>query len=96
MRRETAKSLPVMGENAACTPCHAPLDVPQKVDQKGAIESFSTGVSVSCTRTWSIARDDQLNLHMSHEGTHKLPSCMHSPSICVLHGDQRFIEELPR
>lgn len=39
---------PVMGEKAACTPCQAPLDVPQKVDQKGAICSFSTGVSCSC------------------------------------------------
>ena len=45
--------MPVAGEKAAWTPCHAPLDVPQKVDQKGAIESASTGVSCSWTCTCS-------------------------------------------
>ncbi len=42
------KLAPVRGEKAACTPCQAPLDVPQNVDQNGAICSFSTGVSCSC------------------------------------------------
>ena len=43
--------MPVTGEKAAWTPCHAPLEVPQKVDQKGAMDSFSTGVSCSWTCT---------------------------------------------
>ena len=46
--------MPVTGENAACTPCQAPLDVPQKVDQNGAIDSFSTGVSCSLTCTCAM------------------------------------------
>ena len=45
------QNMPVTGEKAAWTPCHAPLEVPQKVDQKGAIDSFSTGVNCSWTCT---------------------------------------------
>ena len=51
MGEELLRALPVTGEKAACTPCQAPLDVPQNVDQKGAIDSFSTGVSCSFTCT---------------------------------------------
>ena len=49
-----SQALPVTGEKAACTPCQAPLDVPQNVDQKGAIDSFSTGVSCSLTCTCAM------------------------------------------
>ena len=48
------RALPVLGEKAACTPCQAPLDVPQNVDQNGAIDSFSIGVSCSWTCTCAM------------------------------------------
>ena len=43
--------VPVAGEKAAWVPCQAPLEVPQKVDQRGAVVMRSTGDSCSCTRT---------------------------------------------
>ncbi len=81
--RELVSGLPVIGENAACTPCHAPLDVPQKVDQKGAIESFSTGVSVSCTCTWSIVNKHPCTGAIKIHTTCQF--CMRTSSICNVH-----------